>query len=298
MKKDIYHTITNRIIADLERGVRPWMKPWSAENAAGRICIPLRANGVPYRGINILMLWYEAIERGYASPHWMTFKQAQDLGGHVRKGERAAQVVYASTLTRSETDESTGEESERNIPFLKSYAVFNAEQVEGLPERFAHHPDQVLEPAQRIERAEAFIRSTGADVRHGGGKAYYSVSSDHVQMPLFEPFADPESYYATVAHELTHWTRHKSRLDREFGRERWGDEGYATEELVAELGSAFLCADLELMPEVREDHAAYIANWLTVLRGDKRAIFTAASYAHRAAEYLLAFGAPASQEAA
>lgn len=298
MKKDIYQTITNRIIADLEKGVRPWMKPWSTENAAGRISLPLRSNGVPYRGINILMLWSEAIERGYSSPHWMTFKQARELGGHVRKGERASQVVYASTLTKSETDQNTGEESERNIPFLKSYAVFNAEQVEGLPERFTHVSGETLEPAQRIERVEAFIHATGADVRHGGGSAYFSVSSDHVQMPLFETFADPESYYATVAHELTHWTRHKTRLNREFGRKRWGDEGYAAEELVAELGSAFLCADLELTPEVREDHAAYIANWLTVLKNDKRAIFSAASYAQRAAEYLLACGVPAAQEAA
>lgn len=298
MKKDIYQTITNRIIADLEKGVRPWMKPWSTENAAGRISLPMRSNGIPYRGINILMLWSEAIERGYSSPHWMTFKQARELGGHVRKGERASQVVYASTLTRSETDQNTGEESERNIPFLKSYAVFNAEQVEGLPERFTYLPGETLEPAQRIERAEAFIRATGADMRHGGGNAYYNMSSDHVQMPLFETFADPESYYATVAHELTHWTRHKTRLNREFGRKRWGDEGYAAEELVAELGSAFLCADLELTPEVREDHAAYIANWLTVLKNDKRAIFSAASYAQRAAEYLLGCGVPAAQEAA
>lgn len=167
MKKDIYQTITDRIIADLEKGVRPWMKPWSTENAAGRISLPLRANGVPYRGINILMLWSQSIERGYSSPHWMTFKQAKELGAFVKKGEQAAQVVYASTLSRTETDEHTGEESERNIPFLKSYAVFNAEQVEGLPERFTQPLGTALEPVQRIERVEAFIRSTGADVRHG-----------------------------------------------------------------------------------------------------------------------------------
>lgn len=298
MKKDIYQTITNRIIADLEKGVRPWMKPWSVENASGRISLPLRANGVPYRGINILMLWSQAIERGYSSPHWMTFKQAKELGAFVKKGEQAAHVVYASTLSRTETDEHTGEESERNIPFLKSYAVFNAEQVEGLPERFTQQPEKTLEPVQRIERVEAFIRSTGAEVRHGGGKAYYHVVDDRVQMPLFETFDAPESYYATLAHELTHWTRHKSRLNREFGRKRWGDEGYATEELVAELGSAFLGADLELTPEVREDHAAYIANWLTVLKNDKRAIFTAAGHAQRAADFLMAFGASAEQEAA
>lgn len=298
MKKDIYQTITNRIIADLEKGVRPWMKPWSVANGAGRISLPLRANGIPYRGINILMLWSQAIEKGYASPHWMTFKQAKELGAFVRKGEQASEVVYASTLSRTETDAHTGEESERNIPFLKSYAVFNAEQIDGLPETFLSLPAKTLDPMQRIERAEAFVRATGADIRHGGGKAYYHVAEDRVQMPLFETFVDAESYYATVAHELTHWTRHKTRLDREFGRKRWGDEGYATEELVAELGAAFLCADLELTPEVRDDHASYIANWLTVLKNDKRAIFTAAGYAQKAADYLMAFGALAAQEAA
>lgn len=260
MKKDIYQTITNRIIADLEKGVRPFMKPWSAENRAGRISLPLRANGVPNRGINILMLWSQAMERGYGSPHWMTFKQAKELGAFVRKGEQSSEVVYASTLSRTETDEHTGEDSTRNIPFLKTYAVFNAEQIDGLPETFRSLPEKTLDPMQRIGRAECFIRATGADVRHGGGKAYYSISDDYVRMPLFETFVDPQSYYATVAHELTHWTRHMTRLDREFGRKRWGDEGYATEELVAELGAAFLCADLELTPEVREDHASYIAN--------------------------------------
>jgi len=298
MKKDIYQTITNRIIADLEKGVRPWLKPWSAQNGAGRISLPLRANGVPYRGINILMLWSQAMEKGYASPHWMTFKQAKELGAFVKKGEQASEVVYASTLSRTETDENTGEESERNIPFLKSYAVFNAEQIDGLAETFLTRPEKTLDPMQRIERAESFIRATGADIRHGGGKAYYHLGEDRVQMPLFETFVDPESYYATVAHELTYWTRHKTRLDREFGRKRWGDEGYATEELVAELGAAFLCADLELTPEVREDHASYIANWLTVLQGDKRAIFTAAGHAQKAADYLTAFGASAARKAA
>lgn len=297
MKKDIYQTITNRIIADLENGVRPWMKPWSTEHGEGRISLPLRSNGIPYRGINVLTLWSEAIEKGFGSPHWMTFKQAQELGGHVRKGERAAQVVYANILSRTETDEISGEETEREIPFLKSYAVFNAEQIEALPERFRQKPLERASDIQRIAHAEAFVRSTGAEVRHGGGQAYYSITHDHVQMPLFETFVDAGSYYATLTHELTHWTRHKNRLDRDFGRKRWGDEGYAAEELVAELGSTFLCADLELTPEVRDDHAAYIANWLAVLKKDKRAIFTAASYAQRAADFLLAFGRPAEQAA-
>lgn len=286
MKQDIYRTITDRIIADLEKGVRPWAKPWSAAHTDGRIVRPLRANGVPYRGINTLMLWSEASEKGFGSPFWMTFRQALELGAHVRKGEKGSLVVYASTISRTETDEGTGEESEREIPFLKGYTVFNAEQVEELPERFRAPVAQILDPVQRIDSAERFVAATGAEVRHGGGRAYYSLSDDHVGMPPFEAFRDPESYYATIAHELTHWTRHPSRLDRDLGRKRIGDEGYAAEELVAELGSAFLCADLDLTPEIREDHAAYIAHWLTILKDDKRAIVNAAAHAQRAADFL------------
>ncbi len=142
---------------------------------------------------------------------------------------------------------------------------------------------------QRNEEAEAFFGATGAVIRHGGNSAHYSGGSDHVQMPVFESFRTPESYYATLAHELTHWTKHKNRLDREFGRKKWGDEGYAKEELVAELGAAFLCADLGLTPEAGLDHAAYIQSWLKVLKDDKRAIFSAAAHAQRAADYLHAF---------
>jgi antirestriction protein ArdC len=206
------------------------------------------------------MLWGAAMERGYAAPIWMTFKQALELGGAVRKGERGSQVVFASKVTRSETDAETGEESERDIPFLKGYTVFNVEQIDGLPEHFHAPAAPRLDPVQRIARADAFFAATGASVRYGGNQAYYSVTSDFVQMPLFETFMDAESYYATLAHELTHWTRHPSRLDRSFGRKRFGDEGYAMEELVAELGAAFLSADLDLTPEPRADHAAYIGH--------------------------------------
>jgi antirestriction protein ArdC len=286
MKKDIYSKITNQIVAELEKGVRPWLKPWNAEHAEGRITRPLRANGIPYRGINVVMLWSAAMEKGYAAPQWMTFKQALELNAHVRKGEQGSQVVYASKITRTETNDGTGEESERDIPFMKGYTVFNVEQIEGLPAQFYPKPEPRSEELLRIERAEAFFAATKAVVRHSGTQAYYSISSDHVQMPPFEIFRDAESYYATLAHETTHWTRHEKRLNREFGRKRFGDEGYAMEELVAELGSAFLCADLELTPELRDDHASYLASWITVLKNDPRAIFTAASHAQRAADFL------------
>jgi antirestriction protein ArdC len=298
VNSDIYQRVTAQIVASLEQGVRPWLKPWNAEHAAGRITRPLRGNGVPYQGINVLMLWGAAVERGYAAPIWMTFKQALELGGCVHKGEKGSQVVYASTFSRTETDGESGDESERDIPFLKGYTVFNVEQIDGLPAHFNAPAEPRLDPVQRIAHVEQFFSATGATVRHGGNQAYYSVASDVVQMPFFETFKDAESYYATLAHELTHWTRHPSRLDRSFGRKRFGDEGYAMEELVAELGAAFLFADLGLTPGPREDHAAYIGNWLNVLKNDKRAIFTAASHAQRAADFLSNRSPAAQQEAA
>ena len=266
MRTDVYEKITNQIVSELEKGVRPWHQPWKAEHTAGRITRPLRGNGVPYQGINVLMLWSAAIEKGYTAPIWMTFKQALELKAHVRKGEQGSLVVYADKIIRAETDADTGEESERAIPFMKGYTVFNVEQIDGLPERFYAKAEPRGETVQRVERVESFFAATGAEVRHGGNRAYYSISTDHVQMPPFEAFRDAESYYATRAHETVHWTRHKSRLDRDFGRKRYGDEGYAIEELVAELGSAFLSADLDLTPEVREDHAAYISSWITKWR--------------------------------
>ena len=254
----------------------------------GRIVKPLRHNGMPYSGINILMLWGAAIEGGYQSPFWMTYRQAKEYGAHVKKGERGNLVVYANTITKTE-EQDDGSEEERKIPFMKGYSVFNVEQVEGLPEHFYAKPEPVIDPAERIEHADKFFAASGADIRHGGNRAFYSGGSDHVQMPPFECFNSPESYYATLAHELTHWTKHPKRLDREFGRKKWGDEGYAREELVAELGAAFLCADLALTPEPGEDHAAYIQSWLKVLKQDKRAIFSAAAHAQRAADYLHSF---------
>lgn len=284
-KSDVYTRVTDKIIAELEKGVRPWMKPWNAEHAAGRITKPLRFNGQAYNGINVLMLWSAAMEKDFSAPIWMTFRQAQELGGNVRKGEKGELVVYANTLTRTEEND-RGEEVEHAIPYMKGYTVFNVEQIEGLPSHYYQLAQAVLDPVQRIEHAERFFAATGADIRHGGNQAYYAIGEDRVQLPPFESFRDAESYYATMAHEVTHWTRHPKRLDRSFGRKSWGDEGYAQEELVAELGAAFLCADLGITPEVRDDHVAYIESWLKVLKNDKRAIFAAAAHAQRAADFL------------
>lgn len=282
-RSDVYQRITDALVQQLEQGTRPWMKPWNAEHLAGKITRPLRHNGTPYRGINVLMLWLTAVERGYSAPIWMTFKQALELEAHVRKGEKGTPVAYADTLRR--TDKET--EEEREIWFMKQYTVFNVEQIEGLPAHFYAHAEPQIAPDSRIAHAEAFFRSTGAVIGHGGNRAYYRISDDVIQMPPFESFKDPESYYATLAHECVHWTRHASRLDRSFDQKRFGDEGYAREELVAEIGSAFLAADLGLYLEPREDHAAYLASWLAILKQDKRAVFAAASFAQKAADFLL-----------
>lgn len=284
---DVYARITDRIVTDLEKGVRPWIQPWSGGNAAGRVTRPLRHNGTPYQGINIILLWSEALTRGFASPIWMTFRQAAELGGHVRKGETAATVVYASQFTKTETDE-RGEEVERGVPFLKAYSVFNVEQIDELPDHYCTKLEPVIDPVQRIAQADAFFEATGARVAYGGSQAFYAPSTDHIQLPPFETFRDAESFVATRAHETIHWTAPAHRVNRDLSRYHKDRSERSREELIAELGAAFLCADLGIVPELdpRPDHVSYLASWLKVLADDKRFIFAAAAHAQRAVTYL------------
>ena len=263
------------------------MRPWSVANTAGRITRPLRHNGEPYSGMNVILLWSEAVARGFASPVWMTFKQAGELGGHVRKGESGSLVVYASRFTKTESD-GRGGEVERDIPFLKTYTVFNTEQIDDLPDRFLVRPQAVADPVERIDDADRFFANTGAVIRHGGSAAFYSPSSDHIQMPPFESFRDAASYVAVLSHETVHWTADSRRVGRDLSRYAKDRTERAREECVAELGSCFLCADLGIAPELepRPDHASYLASWLTLLKSDKRAIFSAAAHAQRAVTYL------------
>lgn len=284
---DLYSKITDRIVKDLDKGVRPWVKPWSVGNGTGRITRALRHNGMPYQGINTLLLWSETVAKGFVSPIWMTFKQSVELGGHVRKGETGTTVVYASRFTRTEID-AQGDEVERGIPFLKAYTVFCADQIEGLPAHYYAVPEPVVDPVQRIAHADRFFDNTGAVVRYGGDKAYYAPSSDHVQLPSPEFFRDAASFVAIRAHETLHWTAAPHRLNRDLSRYHKDATDRAREELVAELGAAMLCADLDIVPELepRPDHAAYIQSWAQVLGSDKRAIFQAAAHAQRAVNYL------------
>jgi antirestriction protein ArdC len=281
--KDIYAQVTAKIVADLENGVRSWNQPW-ASRGGGEVTIPVRHNGVAYRGVNVLLLWIEAIRKGFNSPKWMTYNQAHLLGGQVRKGERGSMVVFTRPLEVTQTDEA-GAEVEKNIRLLRRYIVFNAEQIDELPAAYQPQPEPPRTLDARIETADSFVNATGAVVHHGGDRAFYAPSRDIVQMPPFERFTGKEAYYGTLLHELTHWTGHESRLKREFGK-MFGDKVYADEELVAELGAAFLCASLGITPEIREDHAAYIGNWLAILKEDNRAIFRAAAHAQRAADFL------------
>jgi len=236
-RPDLYARVTDAIVADLEAGVRPWVKPWSADPLSGRVSRPLRACGLPYSGVNVLLLWSEAAACGYASSTWMTFHQALALGGQVRRGAHGATVVYANRIRRTEMGRD-GADVERSIPFLKAYTVFNVEQIDGLPAEFQAPPPARPTPERRIPRAHAFFAATGARIRYGGDQAYYALDRDYVQVPFEAAFPDIEDFYATLAHECVHWTRHPTRLDRDFGRRRWGDTGYAREELVVRRGGA------------------------------------------------------------
>lgn len=288
-RRDLNAEVTQRIVQALAQGVRPWACPWRKD--AGTSARPMRHNGEPYRGINLLLLWATAQERGYQRNTWLTYRQAEALGGQVRKGERGALVVFAGRQSASDAAEEVEEPSERTsqrtFAFLRSYTVFNVDQVDGLPEADSV-PTASLAQVRPDEQAEAFFAATGARVLHGGSRAFYAPGPDLIQLPEPSAFRDAASYAATKAHELAHWTGHPQRLAREFGQ-RFGDAAYAMEELVAELCAAFICADLRIGAEPREDHAAYVGDWLKVLQSDSRAVFTAASQAQRAADFLHAF---------
>lgn len=284
--RDLYVEVTQRIVAALEQGVRPWSCPWQQNQGrqAGR---PTRHNGEAYRGVNVLLLWATAQERGFQANTWLTYKQAEALGAQVRRGERGTMVVYAGKqmpAARDEDADGQAREQGKAFSFLRSYTVFNVEQVDGLP--VVEVPPGPVQPlVTPDQKTEAFFSATGARFVHGGGRAFYSPSTDHIQLPEPSAFKDAAAYTATKAHELAHWTGHSQRLAREFGR-RFGDAAYAVEELVAELCAAFICAELQIGAEPREDHASYLAAWLQVLKADSRAIFTAAAQAQQAADYL------------
>ncbi|WP_374414942.1 ArdC family protein [Novosphingobium colocasiae] len=295
----LYDEVTARIIGELEAGRFPWVQPWGQPDADGRALGPgLPRNALTarrYSGVNVLILWGAVIEHGYPSQGWLTFKQALEAGGCVRKGERGTTVVYADRFTpEAEKARARDEGGEaRAIPFLKRFTVFNVAQCEGLRAGPSAEPTPLPE-REIVPVAEQVIAASGIDFRVGGNRAFYVPALDYVQVPPQPAFFEQINYYRTCLHELTHATGHASRLARNLTT-GFGTKDYAREELVAEMGSAFLCAALGIVPTVR--HADYLANWLDVLREDNRAIFRAASAASKAADWLLAKHAAAQVEA-
>ena len=287
----VHRQITDAIIADLRAGTAPWRRSWQTPNVSQR---PLRQNGEPYRGINILLLWAAAIEHGYVAPHWMTYRQAATLDAQVRRGERASHVFFVKTYTARDHDDTDPDAAGHPVHVRRAYAVFNADQIDDLPEKYrVEIPD--VNTGERIAHCETWFGAIPADVRHGGGRAFYSPSDDFVRMPPFSTFESPAAYYAVLAHELVHWTGASKRADRPHSRT--DQAAYAFEELVAELGAAFLCADLGLAVEPRADHASYIATWLKALKNDHKAIAQAASLAQDAVDFLHRAAQPAAEAA-
>ena len=285
---NLYAEITNRIIAELEAGCVPWVRPWNTDGAGVSVGMPRNAaTRRAYSGINILILWDAAVRHGYPAQGWLTFRQALALGGSVRKGERGTTVVFADRFVPErervrarETGEDPGA-----IPFLKRFTLFAIEQCEHLPDGVIASVEPVPE-GLILPEVEALISASGADLRMGGGEAFYAPGADYIQVPRPEAFADPVNWHRTALHELGHWTGHQERLARDLSGS-FGSPGYAREELVAEMCAAFACATLGIVPTVR--HADYIGSWLAVLREDNRAIVRAASAASKASDYLLAF---------
>jgi antirestriction protein ArdC len=277
MKRDLYAEVSTRIVAELERGAAPWIKPWSATAGLNTPCNA--ATNRPYSGCNVVLLWMAA-NAGYRTPRYLTFKQALDLGGNVRKGEHGTKVYFVKQLQVADRN---GEEGKtRIVPMMQEYTVFNVDQCV---------PDRVLTLGEvkvgntdlRDAAIDEFLGSSGVEIREGMGEAYYRPGADFISLPRFEAFKSAATFYATAFHELGHATGHRSRLDRDL-RGRFGEKAYAAEELIAELCAAFLCAEFSLDGELR--HAGYIQSWIGLLKTDCRAFFTACSKAQAAADYL------------
>jgi antirestriction protein ArdC len=282
---DLYDSVTRSIIASLETGVAPWTRPWKLGRNTG-IMPHNGATNRPYSGINVMILWAEREEKGYTTSNWMTYRQALVLGGQVRGGEQATIIVFTKRITYKDKET---EEEKKKVGMLRTYAVFNADQIDGLPQE----AQVEISHFTRIAQAELFIQTTKADIRLGGNKACYVPSLDFIALPPQKQFRSVEHFYATNLHELAHWSGHKSRVDRDLSK-RFGTKTYAAEELVAEPSAAFLCGHLNIPGELR--HADYIATWIALLKEDDRAIFTAASKAASVADYLRAFSEPEQTE--
>lgn len=277
---ELYRTVTAQVIKDLEEGTPPWTKPWKDGKMRGVGMMPSNLiTGRLYSGGNVLLLWMSAQMKGYENLQFCTYNQVNGIGAKVKKGERATHIIFTKHVTRKDEDT----EEERPGTVVKSYPVFHLSQLQDVPDRYTHPQEGYAEPVFERETAVQFVRGTGIRIEKGANKAAYYPVRDEIVMPHLSVFESEDAYWGVLNHELTHATGHENRLKRVFGK-RFADSAYSFEELVAELGSAFLCARLGIPPSFRS--SSYIQNWLTVLQSDTRAIFTAASYAGQAADWL------------
>lgn len=289
-KEDLHQRITNQIVAAIEAGAGDYQMPWNPKLCIGpTIGLPHNPVGhYAYHGINILALWSSQQHRAYASAEWATFRQWQSAGAHVRKGEKGTLTVFFKATESSPQSAESNEQEPRRHFIAKAAYVFNAAQVDG----FTPSAPPELTPIERHAAAETLIKASRASIYYDSRQACYIPSKDEIHLPPDGAFKDAQGYYSVALHELMHWSGHASRCNREL-RNRFGTEAYAAEELIAELGAAFLCAELGISPEPRIDHARYIESWLRILKGDKRAIFTAAAKANQAVLYLQSLNATA-----
>ena len=278
VKKDIYQEITNQIISDLEKGLPVWEKPWEK----GFMGFPENAFSKSfYSGVNTLILWLRQFNTGFETSQWITFLQVKKLGGKVKKGEKATQIVFYKKLVI--TDEES--EEEKTIPLLKTHAVFNLSQTEGLEHLIKKSSSKEKPLFQDVEKAEELIKKSQVDIVFAPiDRACYQPTEDKILMPKKEQFKTQEGFYSTLFHELSHWTGHKSRLNRKKGNKK-GSKDYAFEELIAEISASFICCHLGF--EYSTQHSAYVKDWLEVLKEDKKAIFKASSQAQKATEFIL-----------
>jgi antirestriction protein ArdC len=289
MDIDIHQTITNQIIEAMEQARGTGRRLWDSQPS-----LPLNlTTGKPYQGINTLILWAAGLQHAYTSPYWLTYKQAADKGGQVRKGEHGTLCVFYKPWESTETNRETGETETVKGAVLKSFRVFNLNQIDGI-EAPAQESRALF---QAIEEAERILQASPAPIHIGGTRAYYVPSRDVIYLPPREDFVTAEAFYSVALHEMTHSTGHASRLARDFSG-RFGTEAYAFEELIAEMGSAFLNADLGIIGSTLQDHADYLAHWVKILREDKKAILTAAAQASKAHAFIRGLLADQGQEAA
>lgn len=286
----VYDRITDSIVASLEKGVDKWKRPWTVKAGATSPFPYNIESGAHYRGINVVMLWCAREEHDWPTMAFGTYDQWKAKGAQVRKGEKATHIVFFKKTIYTVQGENGDEE--RNSAIARGYTVFNEAQVDG----YVPKPFVGLSEGERLAYADGFFAGTGSRLLHNGTRAFYMPSMDLIQMPDFDSFKEPSLYYSTLAHEHVHWTGAEHRLDRKLDHGRFGDKDYAFEELVAELGAAFMCAILNIDAEPREDHAQYIASWIKVLKNDRKAIFKAASLAQKAVDYLVSLQVEQTEE--